>query len=784
MESRSRLPGRTAGISPERAVAGPAPDEATLGRIRAAQLQAVFRFTPLNMGVNLTNCALVVHALKDVVNPWALGVWAGVLGTIVALASRSWWKSRGKPFRTRASARSFRRAAFHAGLLAAAWALPILVWFPVVGAPQQFILSTVATAMICAGGFVLATVPPAATAYVTVLAAGSFLGVLRSDLSERLVLCALIATYSGVLIRSAVGTARIFAERFLAEADLEERRHVIALLLAEFEENGSDWLFELDASLLIVEHSPRFSQVSGLDGAALGGQPLPDLLDPVSRLALLSAVGDGKPFHDLEVGTGPGLEPRWWHLSATPIRDEDGRLSGWRGVGSDVTEVKRAQDEITWMAQTDILTGLINRSAFRDRAAGALLAARSGGPPVAIGCLDLDHFKSVNDTLGHAAGDVLLRMVALDLLAFGDQGVTIGRLGGDEFGLLLQGHHGEAQVQEVAGRIIRRLSRSYDIQGSRARIGASVGFALGPEDGHTVDELLRNADLALYRAKEQVRGRAVRYSGAMLQEAEEKRAIKADLVRALERHEFVLFFQPIIDTRSGRTVAFEALVRWRHPQRGLLAPDAFIAIAESSGTIGPLGDWILTEACRHAARWPSHIRVAVNLSPAQLGRSSLMHTVLDAITRSALTANRLELEITEALLLAPEVSTLQFLSEMRALGVGIALDDFGTGFSSLNYLTRYPVSKIKIDRAFVSGGASEAHRGAVIEAVTGLAAKLGLETTAEGVETTDMLTWVAGLGCTHAQGYLFARPMPADEVDRYLAQELRPEPRASRLVAV
>ncbi len=255
----------------------------------------------------------------------------------------------------------------------------------------------------------------------------------------------------------------------------------------------------------------------------------------------------------------------------------------------------------------------------------------------------------------------------------------------------------------------------------------------------------------------------------MLREAEEMRSIKEDLGVALARDEFVLYFQPVVDVVTSQTIAFEALVRWRHPTRGLLPPDAFISVAESSGIIVPLGDWILHEACRHAVQWPSPIRVSVNLSPAQLGRASLLHTVVEALGRSGLTADRLELEITEALLLSHEAQTLQFISEMHSLGIRIALDDFGTGFSSLNYLTRYRVNTIKIDRSFVSGGASLADRGAIIEAVTGLAGKLECATTAEGVETPEMLAWVRSLGCTHAQGYLFAEAMPPSRIAGFLS---------------
>lgn len=751
------------------------------GRVRAAQIQAVFRFTPLTMAVNVANVSLIVIALHDVANSYALAAWALLPLALSLLGFNSYFRSRSRVPRTTASRRAFQRATIHAALLAVAWGIIPMVWFPILGAPEQLVVATVATGMICAGGFALATVPPAAMTYVAILATSTMIGVVRSDITHRSLLGVLLIAYGATVMRSVLGTARLFIDRFRAEADLEERRQVIALLLAEFEENGSDWLFELDETLDIVNPSVRFSQVAGVSDVALDGTSLLELIDEDSSDEVLRRVRAGKPFRNLEVAAPGDDMTRWWSLSASPMFNDHNEILGWRGVGADITDVRRAQSEIAWMARTDILTGLVNRTAFRDRAAEVLFAARVSGERVAIGCLDLDYFKSVNDTLGHAAGDVLLREASQELLRFADHGVIVGRLGGDEFGLLFHGNRSGEEVHALAERMIDRLSRSYEIQGSRVTIGATVGIAFGPDDGDSVDELIRNADLALYRGKDKARGTAMRYSALMLRDAEERRTIKEDLLQALRRQEFVLHYQPIIETRSGKTVAFEALVRWQHPTRGLLSPDAFIPIAESSGTIVPLGDWILRESCRQAAKWPAHVNVAVNLSPAQLGSTRLSQVVRDAVLLGGITSERLELEITEALLLSNDANTLRFLTEMQGLGIGVALDDFGTGFSSLNYLTRFPVSKIKIDRSFVSGGASHVHRSAIIQAVTGMAERLGFQTTAEGVESAETLAWVTALGCTQAQGHLFAKAMPAHEIESYLAAESGGEPVAARV---
>ncbi len=747
-----------------------AQDEDSRARVRASQLHAIFRFTPVTMLVNLVNAALVADTIVGQVDRRVLGLWVLLLTGIVATGARAWYSGRHRAPRATASVRAVRRATMHAAILAATWAVVPIVWFPNVDPQAQLVLGTVITGMICAGGFALATVPRAAVAYISVLSVGSLIGLLTSDSPHRFLLTGLLVAYAVVVVMSATGTARLFIDRLVAEHDLRERGQVIALLLAEFEENGSDWLFELDRDYHIVKHSARFADVSQASGSRLQGLSLFSLIDGDSGDALRARMETGRPFRDAEVSARGRHGQRWWSISASPIANDAGAIVGWRGVGSDTTDVRRARDEIAWMAQTDILTGLRNRSAFRERAAEALIEARRRGVPMAIACLDLDHFKGVNDTLGHPAGDLLLREVASELLAFERDCVSVGRLGGDEFGLLFCGIADADEIQTLTEEVIRRVARSYSIQGARVTIGASIGMACGPEDGDTVDELIRNADLALYRSKDGGRGTVTRYSGLMLAEAEEARTIKEDLALALVRQEFVLHFQPIVDITTGHTVAFEALVRWQHPTRGLLAPDAFVAIAESSGIIAPLGDWILREACHHAAQWPSHLHLAVNLSPAQLGRPTLMATVLEALAASGLGAHRLEFEITEALFLARDTSTIRLLADMRALGIGIALDDFGTGFSSLNYLTTYPVTKIKIDRTFVAGGASIEHRSAIIEAVTLMARRLGCVTTAEGVETGAALAWVSSLGCTQAQGYLFAKPMPPESIARYLEQ--------------
>jgi diguanylate cyclase (GGDEF)-like protein len=388
------------------------------------------------------------------------------------------------------------------------------------------------------------------------------------------------------------------------------------------------------------------------------------------------------------------------------------------------------------------------------------------GEVVAVHLLDLDHFKNVNDTLGHPAGDKLLNLVSDRLRALVRETDTIARMGGDEFAVLQVDLAQPADATVLALRIIEAVSEPYDIDGHQVVIGTSVGIALGPTDGLTPDQLLRNADLALYRAKDDGRGTYHFFEPEMDAQMQVRRLLESDLRKALPAGEFELHYQPVIDLRSSQISTFEALIRWRHPEKGLIAPGAFIPVAEEIGFIVPLGEWVIRQACATAARWPGQVRVSVNLSSLQFRSAGLVETIVDALAASGLPAERLELEITETILLHDSEATLSTLFQLRALGVRIAMDDFGTGYSSLSYLQSFPFDKIKIDRSFVKDIAEGVGSLNIVRAVTAMATGLGMTTTAEGVETSEQLEAVRTEGCTEIQGYLFSRPVPASEVEQ------------------
>jgi diguanylate cyclase (GGDEF)-like protein len=417
------------------------------------------------------------------------------------------------------------------------------------------------------------------------------------------------------------------------------------------------------------------------------------------------------------------------------------------------------------MAMHDGLTTLPNRLLLNERLELALTRAKRD-EMVAAHLLDLDHFKNVNDTLGHAAGDKLLRMVADRLRALVRETDTIARMGGDEFAVVQVTIAQPSDATVLAQRIIEVVSEPYEIDGHQVIIGTSVGIAVGPADGSSPDQLMRNADLALYRAKGKGRGMYRFFEPEMDTQMQARRVMEIDLRKALTGGEFELHYQPVVNLERSQISGFEALIRWHHPEKGMISPGEFIPLAEENGFIVQLGEWALRNACATAAGWPGDLKIAVNLSPVQFRNPGLVQVVFSALATSGLQPARLELEITETVLLEDNEATLATLYQLRELGVRIAMDDFGTGYSSLSYLQRFPFDKIKIDRSFIKGMADGVGSLNIVRAVAALANGLGMTTTAEGVETQEQRDAVESEGCTEMQGFLFSKPLPASEIER------------------
>ena len=477
-----------------------------------------------------------------------------------------------------------------------------------------------------------------------------------------------------------------------------------------------------------------------------------------------------------ELGSGP--DHLWQHVKAdgtlidvltywrsTAFRDRPAQLIAIM----DVTEKRQAESRIAYMAQHDALTGLPNRILFHERLDEALACLRRNNEKLAILYLDLDQFKNVNDTLGHPAGDLLLMAAADRLRVCLRESDIVARFGGDEFAVLQRGLSGPEEASVLADRIVKLMCEPFEIEGQRIVIGASAGIALAPDDGESADLLLKNADMALYRAKEDGRRTFRFFERGMDARMRARRVLELDLRNALAASEFELYYQPLVNLETGVISGFEALLRWVHPERGLVVPAEFIPLAEEIGLIVPLGEWVLRQACAEALKWPGDLMVAVNLSPVQFKNGDLTEIVFAALSSAGLPAGRLELEVTESILLEESKINLGTLRKLRALGASISIDDFGTGYSGLSYLRAFSFDKIKIDRSFVAELGESGDCMAIVRAIARLGSSLGIRTTAEGVETEKQREMLRDEGCTEMQGYLLSRPMPASDIARFLA---------------
>jgi diguanylate cyclase (GGDEF)-like protein len=440
---------------------------------------------------------------------------------------------------------------------------------------------------------------------------------------------------------------------------------------------------------------------------------------------------------------------------------------GWVATHEDITEQKKTEARIQRLARHDALTDLPNRVVFREEMA-KLEARIERQETVAVLCLDLDHFKAVNDTLGHAVGDEVLVNVGKRLRAAVRDTDVVARLGGDEFSVLAHSLGGPADAATLADRIVKLMAEPMEVDGHHIAVGTSIGIAMAPADGRDTETLLKNADMALYRAKSEGRGNYHFFAKGMDEALHRRRTLEQGMKVALMRGEFRLMYQPLMNLAENRVCCLEALLRWDHPEQGLISPAEFIPVAEETGNIVSIGEWVLNEACRTAAHWPANVRVAVNLSPIQFKKPGLVDQVAKALAASGLPAGRLELEITESLLLAETDQTIEILHKLRALGTRISMDDFGTGYSSLSYLRAFPFDKIKIDRSFMNERAPRGESLAIIKAVIGLGQNLGMSTTAEGIETEEQLQAVRDQGCDEVQGFLFSAPLPSSGVDALL----------------
>jgi len=568
------------------------------------------------------------------------------------------------------------------------------------------------------------------------------------------------------------GLESLVAERTTALRDREAQLRAQNLRFDAALNNMSHGLLMFDANGHMAICNQRYLELYGLSADIVKpGLSVRDLLQ--ARSATGTFFGDADKYVaslNAKIASGETYDRM--------VELPDGRTvsivsrpmagGGWVVTHEDVSERRRAEKQIAHMAHHDALTDLPNRVLLRQRLAESL-AALEVGNQLAVFYLDLDNFKNVNDTFGHQFGDALLKCVADRLRERVDANVTVARFGGDEFAIILSGLAKSGDAAFLAQNIGEAVRAPYDLFGYAILTDTSIGIAVGPDDGNDPDELLKKADMALYRAKTDGRGTYRFFEPEMDACIKKRRTLENELRTALAKGEFILHYQPILNLTDNVVSCCEALVRWQHPERGLISPAEFISVAEEIGLIVPLGEWVLRKACADAANWPSDVKVAVNLSPIQIGSVNLVPTVINALASAGLPASRLELEITESVVMQNTAAMLTTLHRLHELGMKISMDDFGTGFSALSCLRQFPFNKLKIDRSFIMD-LSHDEALAIVRAVTTMAKSLGMITTAEGVETSDQLAQVRMLGCTEVQGFFISRPLPIEKIGRVIAE--------------
>lgn len=754
-------------------------NESQAAQFRAHQLDACLKLTPWVIVASTLNSSIVLGFLyTSTASPilHSLGlVWLLLVVGAAANGMKRWRLMRQGAALTQVSLRTLNRATRNAAMYAALWGLFFAVAYPAMQLPGQKVVAAVAVGMICAGGFIFAPIPAAAILYVVIMALGFEIGLLRQVwTSEMLSLSILLLIYIILIIHTIHAMARNLGARLVAEAESIQQVEMIGLLLNDFESHTSDWLWELNARGELEYVSVRMEGDLARSKDRLLGSHFIDLLTSLQAnpneekilalQTLQAALRKQQPFKRVDIPVEINGQNHWWSLSAKPLFNDQGELVSWRGVGTDVTRTRRDSETMNFLANYDALTGLANRHQFRQQLQS--MHAR----PCTLFLLDLDDFKAANDRYGHSVGDQVLQLAASRLKSQLRSTDLFSRLGGDEFALLTWGEPDEHRLRELATRLIECLSDPLSVDGLQIKVGTSIGIARSSINPGSPEELLQFADMALYAAKDAGGSTYCFFSHEMKQREQNRLILIDELKMAIERRQFLLLYQPQFLLQDASLSGVEALVRWNHPERGWVSPGEFIPIAEQTSLILPLGAWILEEACREGAGWAQPVPVAVNISAVQFADPGFVATVHSVLQRTGLPAHRLELEITESLLIEDKTTVLQTLQSLNQLGVRIALDDFGTGYSSLAYLRNFPLKKLKIDGAFVRRLTENSQSNAIVRTIIALGQALNLDVTAECIETQQQYDTLRTMGCTSVQGYWMAQPMSAAELNAQYTQ--------------
>jgi diguanylate cyclase (GGDEF)-like protein len=754
------------------------PEGAGWDQVRSMQVIEMVRLVPVICITNLFSGLVLFSILWGKIQTGPLCIWlSAIIAMMISLLQvRVHIRRNAEEGAPRGA---LGRATLRGAVLGIIWSIPPIFFAAHAAADQQLAICLICAGVIASATLTTSAMPAAMLAFIGFGSAG--LSAMMAHTGSP-VLGLLPLVYAFCLALGGTASGRAFLGRKWAEVSLAEQDEVVSLLLREFaSDQRADWLWQIDAARRLRQVHPRFASAARSDPESLEGMPLLRVLagdawekggalsEPLKLL--LEHLHGRETFTDLDLPVQIGGETYWWRLSAAPRYDDQGAFAGFRGVGSDVTKQRRSADRIDRMARFDALTGLANRVHFAEVLRKALGRAHSHQSQCALMMIDLDKFKAVNDTLGHPIGDKLLKAVALRLNHLAGKHDLCARLGGDEFAIIVTDVRDAAAVDALGDNIVAALRTPFEIDGNLIRIGGSVGTAIGPRDGRSIDVLLRNADLALYRSKDAGRGAHRRFEPSYLAHMEKRRAIELALREALDNEQFRLVYQPIVTLADGRVAGFEALLRWRHPELGDVEPSEFVPIAEEARLLPRIGEWVIRSACAEAAHWPETVRLHVNLAADQLHDPQLPAILISALSYADLAAGRLELEISETMFARDRHAISAALDRLLAVGVRIGLDDFGSGTSALGLVSAAYFGTLKIDRPVVRAAAAGSVESlAIIRAAIALADTLGIETIAEGAETEAELTRVREIGFRHVQGYVTGAPMLAEDARSLLAE--------------
>jgi len=736
----------------------------------AAQLKATDRLGGLRLTMGIVSIVFVIAIYWGFAPYWLLATWSLVAAASVVTPINSDLRRRRRGYQGLSRSHIWLDGA---GMLAqgVVWGTPMIALAPMGGPLEIAALWTMTNCLMAAVAIGFHATPLAAILFLGVVSSCSIVMMIHAGSVE---LVGTVTCFTILILAACLRHAKMFSRQIATATQLVEKQQTVSMLLREYDVSGADWLWQTDSMRRLTGVTPYFARMMRVDSADIEGKPLLALLagpawqdgalDPALH-ELAAKLKVREAFANLVLPVDVGGARRWWELSASPRFDERGGFLGFHGVGSDVTVQQEASVRIAELARCDQLTKLPNRLHLAEELAAAIEAMSRWNTRCAFLMIDLDRFKGVNDTLGHQVGDLLLAQVAERLRSVCTSNEICGRLGGDEFAVIIRDVPNADYVERIATAIIEQISRPYEVEHNILYIGASVGSATAPRDGDTSDTLIRSADLALYRAKDGGGGKHFNYIPSLHSDAEERRVMEIALRSAIENGEMHLEYQPVVEIATGELASFEALLRWHHPEFGIVPPSKFIPVAEETRLICAIGEWVLRTACREAQNWPPHIGLAVNMSAEQLNDPEILAKIVSAIASSGLAPERLELEVTESIFMREGNDVSKLLETIMGLGISLALDDFGTGYSSLGYLSRTRFKTIKIDRSFVVGAALRQREClAIVKAVVALAESLDIITVAEGVETEEQFHTICELGCTKVQGFYFGRPMPAADV--------------------